>query len=66
MLLAIDVGNTHTVVGLWNGSDWSAVWRRATSAADTEDQLAVWLKSLFDLRGLPFAVDGVVCASVVP
>lgn len=66
MLLAIDVGNTHTVVGLWDGSEWAAVWRRATSAADTEDQLAVWLKTLFDMRCIPFAVEGMVCASVVP
>jgi type III pantothenate kinase len=66
MLLAIDIGNTQTVVGLWDGSDWRSVWRRATSFEATEDELAVWLKSLFDLAGLPMQVDAVVVASVAP
>jgi type III pantothenate kinase len=66
MLLAIDVGNTHTVFGLWNGESWCAVWRRATNAADTEDQLAAWLKGLFDLSGFDWRVDYALCASVVP
>lgn len=66
MVLAIDVGNTNSVYGLWDGSEWVGVWRRATVAGDTEDQLAVWLKGLFDLKSIPFRVDGIVCASVVP
>lgn len=66
MLLAIDVGNTNTVLGVWSGDCWRAVWRRETDTEDTEDQLAVWLKGLFDLSGLPFHVEGAVVASVVP
>lgn len=66
MVLAIDVGNTQTVFGLWDGSSWVASWRRSTSVEDTEDQIAAWLKSLFDLRSIPFQVDRVVCGSVVP
>lgn len=66
MLLAIDVGNTHTVYGVWDGERWRATWRRSTSADDTEDQLAVWLKGMYDLAGLEFKATGVVCASVVP
>ena len=66
MLLAIDVGNTHTVYGLWDGSSWRATWRRGTNAHETEDQLAVWLKGLFDLVSTPFEIERVVCASVVP
>lgn len=66
MLLAIDVGNTHTVVGVWDSGEWKAVWRRATNPSETEDQLAVWLKGLFDLKGLPWSVSGAVCGSVVP
>jgi type III pantothenate kinase len=65
MLLAIDVGNTHSVFGLWDGR-WLAVWRRQTNAESTEDELAVWMKGLFDLSGIPFAVDSTLCASVVP
>ena len=66
MLLAIDVGNTQAVFGLWDGSAWASIWRRATSPGETEDELAVWLRGLFDLAELPFTVDSVVCASVVP
>jgi type III pantothenate kinase len=66
MLLAIDVGNTQTVYALWDGHDWVAQWRRSTQVDETEDQLAAWLKSLFDLGGFPFRVSRVIVASVVP
>jgi len=65
MLWAIDVGNTQTVVGLWDG-DWKAVWRFATRSGDTEDQTAASLAQLCALRGLPFRADGVIVGSVVP
>lgn len=66
MLLAIDVGNTHTVCGVWNGSEWCALWRRSTSVYATEDELVVWLKGMFDLSGIPWNVDAAICGSVVP
>lgn len=66
MLLAIDVGNTHTVYGLLIEGEWRHVWRRATDPEATEDELAAWLDSLFRLAGIGQKPDGVVCASVVP
>jgi type III pantothenate kinase len=66
MLLAIDVGNTHSVFGLWDGESWAAVWRRATDPQTTEDQLAAWLRSLYALSGFEWNVDAAICASVVP
>jgi type III pantothenate kinase len=66
MLLAIDAGNTQTVYGVWDGSKWLATWRRNTDGAETEDEIAVWLQGLFELSGLPFAVDRVILATVVP
>lgn len=66
MLLAIDVGNTHTVFGLWDGAAWKAIWRRSTNATDTEDQLAVWLNGVHALAGMAMSADKVVIASVVP
>lgn len=66
MLWAIDVGNTHTVVGLWDGARWVATWRRATDAEASEDELAAWLKALCDLAAIPFEANVVVVASVVP
>lgn len=66
MLLAIDVGNSHTVFGLHDGSRWVATWRHRTDIESTEDELAAWLKSMFEVVGLPFNVQSAVCASVVP
>ncbi len=66
MLLAIDVGNTHTVFGAWEGAAWVGLWRRATNIHDTEDELAAWLKAIFDLEGISFKIDEAVCCSVVP
>jgi type III pantothenate kinase len=65
MLWAIDVGNTNTVIGVWDG-DWKAVWRLATDSQETEDELAVKLKGFADLSGLPFKADAVAVSSVVP
>ena len=66
MLLAIDVGNTHTVFALWDGDRWLAIWRRPTHTEITEDGIAVWLKSLFDMTCLDWNVEHAICASVVP
>lgn len=66
MLLAIDAGNTQTVYGIWNGYEWLATWRRNTDGAETEDELAVWLLGLCELSGIPFQVDRVIAATVVP
>lgn len=66
MLLAIDVGNSHTVYGLHDGAKWIDTWRHRTNIESTEDELAAWLKSMFELAGQPFKIDKAVCASVVP
>ena len=66
MLLAVDVGNSHTVYGLHDGTEWRAVWRRATDVEDTADELAAWLATLHGVAGLPFAADRCVVGSVVP
>lgn len=66
MLLAIDVGNTHTVFGLWDGKSWVAQWRRHTNAEDTEEEIAAWFSGLVNLAKLPFEFEGAICASVVP
>lgn len=65
MLWAIDVGNTHTVVGLYD-TEWRVTWRLATHSGDTEDQLAATLQSLCQSTSLPFQADQVVVGSVVP
>lgn len=66
MLLAIDVGNTHTVFALWDGDRWMAIWRRPTHTETTEDGIAVWLRALFEMTCLDWNVERAICASVVP
>ena len=48
MLLAIDVGNTHTVLGVWNEDDLVAHWRVTTRIDRTADELGVLMRSLFE------------------
>jgi len=67
VLLAIDVGNTQSHLGLFNGEDLVEHWRFATQADATADELAVRVSTLLALRGLePGAVDGSIVSSVVP
>jgi type III pantothenate kinase len=67
MLLAVDVGNTQTVLGLYENECLLAHWRVATVATDTADELDVRIRSLFALKGLKStATTDVAIASVVP
>ncbi len=66
MLLAIDIGNTNIVLGVWNGSGWQAHWRLRTVPERTADELGIYLTSLLREHGLKKAVSRVVLSSVVP
>jgi type III pantothenate kinase len=68
MLLAVDVGNTQTHLGVWNGEDLVAEWRISTDARRTSDELALVFQEFLHFEGLSFSsqVSGVVLASVVP
>ena len=65
MLLAIDVGNTHTVFGLYNGASLQRHWRLATDRGRTADEYGVLLRNLFAASGDP-RLAGIVVSSVVP
>src|SRR3989440_11207007 len=63
MLLAIDVGNTQTVFGLFEGEKLGEQFRVGTNRSHTGDELAVLLRAFLDVE----ALDGIVlCASVPP
>ena len=62
MLLAVDVGNTQTVLGLFGGVRLTDHWRLATDRNRTGDELGVVLAGLLDLDG----VDGICLSSTVP
>ena len=67
MILAVDVGNTQTVAGLFDGDVLAAHWRVSSDAAITADELAVKLGGLLDLAGFDDSdVDHVIVGSVVP
>jgi len=67
VLLAVDVGNTQTHVGLYDGAELLEHWRFATARHATADQLAIELSALLRLRGAGFAdVDAAMVSSVVP
>jgi len=66
-LLAIDIGNTNIVLGLYEGKRLAAQWRIATDHARMPDEYAVLLFDLFARSGQdPDSVQGIVLASVVP
>ncbi len=66
MLLAIDVGNTHTTLGLWDGQAWRQLWRLRTSHHRTADEYGVLLSSLLRTGDYLGAVRRIVLSSVVP
>jgi type III pantothenate kinase len=78
MLLALDVGNTNTVLGLYRlaneavapaaGPEMVANWRITTpSSFQTSDEFGVLLRNLFELKALEIrTVTGIAISSVVP
>src|SRR6187200_775656 len=61
-LLAIDVGNTQTVFGLFEGAELREHWRVATERTRSGDELGALYGSFIDLE----SVDGIALASTVP
>ncbi|WP_456387531.1 type III pantothenate kinase [Desulfolithobacter sp.] len=67
MLLAVDVGNSHTVSGVFTGKRLACQWRLKSDQDRTADELAIRYHSLFQMAGVdPGQINGFVLASVVP
>ena len=67
MLLAIDIGNTHTVIGVYAGDSLRAMWRIATNRKAAADELRIVFSTLFSLESLDLSqVRASAVASVVP
>jgi|SRR5438067_1921553 len=62
MLLAVDVGNTQTVFGLYEGPGLGERWRIATEAQRTGDELGALLADFLDFA----ALDGICLSCTVP
>ncbi|GAF25917.1 putative transcriptional regulator, homolog of Bvg accessory factor [Moorella thermoacetica Y72] len=67
MLLAIDVGNTNIVLGIFAGHELKCHWRVASDRQKTADEYGLILRQLAHYQGLDLKeIQGVVLASVVP
>lgn len=67
MLLAIDIGNTNIVIGLYKGKELQCHWRVASDRQKTADEYGLILRQLCHYQGVDLeAIKAVVMASVVP
>ena len=67
LLLTIDVGNTNTVLGVYEGTELRAHWRLTTRREQTVDEYGILVRSLFATAGIDArAINGIALASVVP
>ena len=71
MLLALDVGNTNTTLGLYkldgDKPELAAHWRVTSHRTQTVDEYGVIFVNLFELHGMsPSQVEHIIIASVVP
>ncbi len=65
--MAVDIGNTQTVLGLLDGEELRGQWRIATEVDRTADELAVFFAGLLALEGLRLdEISAVIVSSVVP
>lgn len=67
MLLAVDIGNTETTIGIFSKEALEHTFRLETKLSETADEIAVDITSLLNLAGKSFKdIDGVCISSVVP
>jgi type III pantothenate kinase len=67
MLLAIDVGNTNIVLGVFDGTRLTHSWRLQTLRERTADEIGILVTHLFGQRGVDAGgIDGIIISSVVP
>src|SRR5690625_1635075 len=67
MVFVIDIGNTNTVLGIFENDELTYEWRIQTDIHKTKDEFAILIKSLFDFQGIRFSeIEGIIISSVVP
>jgi type III pantothenate kinase len=67
MLLAIDVGNTNIVLGIFDGDRLSKSWRLLTVRERTADEIGIFVTQLFERSSIATdRIEGIILASVVP
>ncbi len=67
MLLCVDVGNSHTVSGVYDNDDLICTWRLKSDRDRTADELAIRYHTLFQIADItPGKISGFIVSSVVP
>ena len=67
LLLAIDVGNTNIMLGVYDGNNLQMCWRISTDRARTEDEYGVIIRNLFRQNGFQAeCIQAMIISSVVP
>lgn len=67
MLFAIDIGNSHTVTGVYDKENLVAHWRLTSDKNRTADEIAIRYFALFEIAGIdPKKIEGMIISSVVP
>ncbi len=67
MLLVLDVGNTNTTLGVYDGPTLTHSWRLTSERQRTVDEYGIMCRTLLELAGLDFsAIDAIAISSVVP
>lgn len=67
MILAVDIGNTHTEIGIYIDRDYLDSWKIATGVHRTEDELMIFVKQFLAQQQRQIdQIEGVAISSVVP
>lgn len=67
MFLVVDVGNSHTVTGMYENNELICQWRLNSNTKSTADELAIRYRALFEMAGIEKEkIKGIIIASVVP
>ncbi|NLC51405.1 MAG: type III pantothenate kinase, partial [Firmicutes bacterium] len=67
MLLAIDVGNTHIMLGIYENDKLKVYWRISTDRCKTEDEYGVIIKNLLTQSNFKTEeIKGIIISNVVP
>ncbi|MCC3145840.1 type III pantothenate kinase [Halanaerobium sp. Z-7514] len=67
MILTMDIGNTNTVLGLYEGDELTTHWRISTNRSKTPDEYGILFRNLFESENIKSdSVNSIIISSVVP
>lgn len=67
MLFVIDIGNSHTVIGLYDHEELKGHWRIKSDKHQTPDEIAIQFNALFAMADIGhLSISGIIISSVVP